>query len=142
MRYYIEYKVKAVRRGGWLFSKSNLFPRIEIRYRESGAKRWINLGRAEIDKYTYRRFKNTYYKDFENNGTDLMTLEQKSDYERLELFMDVLRTEYCNSITSFVESIVREEITMNRASSEERKDVNRLTCSIVTGDFEKTSINI
>lgn len=131
-----------MRHGGWLLAKSNLFPTIEIRYKESGAKRWINLGSREIDKYTYRRFKNTYYKDFKDNGTDLMTLEQKSDFERLDLFMDILRTEFHNNIDRLAESIVREEIIVDRAGSEEQKDVNRLTYSIMTGDFKKTSIDI
>ena len=142
MRYLIEYKVKAVRHGGWMSSKSNLFPTLTIRYRESGTRRWVNLGKAEIDLYTYLRFQNTYYRDFERGETALMTLESKSDYERLDLFATILANEFHDSIKELVQSIVSEDIIMDDAEYEESEQANRMTMVFVTDGRMATSVQV
>lgn len=140
MRYNIQYKVRDTYHGGLLCKKSNLFPVLSIRYQKDGSGRWVNLGNAEIDLYTYTRFKSTYYKCFERRTTNMMTLETKSDYERLSLFMEILKTEFNGRIAELVQSIVREKIVMEKADDSERKDVNRITSSLLTWDWEKTNI--
>lgn len=142
MRYFIEYKVKAVRHGGWIFSRSNLFPTLAIRYRESGTKRWVNLGRAEIDLYTYLRFQNTYYKDFERGATVMTTLESKSDYERLDLFATILTNEFNEDIKELVQSIVREDIVMEDVEFEETEQADRITMALVTDGYVATSVQV
>lgn len=131
----IRYRVGTKRHGGILCKQSNLFPVLSIRYREKGSKRWVDLGRREIDVYAYHRFRNTYYKDFETDGTDLMTLESKSDYERLMLFMDVLNAEFKGDVYTFVMSIAREHAAMAKAEYEERMDVNSISCSLDTNGW-------
>lgn len=135
MKYDIQYRIKPKRRGGFLWGRSSLFPILDIRYRTKGSKRWIGLGRAEIDWYTYHRFKNTYYKDFEKSTTELMTLELRSDYDRLTLFMDIIKAEFDGSIDKFVASIVYEDITMVAVDNEEHKDVNRMALPLVTNGW-------
>lgn len=142
MQFDILYKVKITYHGGYLCGESNLFPMLDIRYREKGSRKWIRLGSAEIDLYTYRRFKNTYYKDFEKRMTTIMTLESKFDYERLTLFTDILETEFDGDMNSFVNSIVREEIAMADAETEERRDVDRITISLVTNGWKEINLEI
>lgn len=142
MRYLIEYKVKAARHGGWIFSKSNLFPTLAIRYRESGTKRWVNLGKAEIDLYTYIRFQNTYYKDFERGATAMTTLESKSDYERLDMFATILKNEFHESVKELVQSIVREDIMMNEAEFEESEQADHIAMALVTDGYMATSVQV
>jgi len=132
MQYEIQYRIKPKRRRGFLCGRSSLFPTLDIRYRTKGSKRWIGLGRAEIDQYTYHRFKNTYYKDFEKSTTELMTLELRSDYDRLILFMDIIEAEFDGSIDKFVTSIVYEDVAMMAVDNEEHEDANRMTLSLVT----------
>lgn len=140
MWYSIQYKIRTTHHGGFLYKKSNLFPVLDIRYRKGGSGRWTSLGSAEIDFYTYRRFKNAYYKNFEKRMTTMMTLETKSDYERLELFMEILGAEFGGSIAAFVKSIVRERIVMEKADDGEREDVSYITLSLVTREWETTEI--
>lgn len=128
----IQYKIKTKRHGAMLCKQSNLFPVLSIRYRKKGSRRWVDLGRREIDVYAFHRFRNTYYKDFKADVTDLMTLESKSDYERLTLFMDILNTEFHGSINKFVKSITLEHAAMTKAEDEECKDVNRISHSMET----------
>ncbi len=142
MWYSIQYRIRTTHHGGFLCKKSNLFPVLDIRYRKGGSGRWTSLGSVEIDFYTYRRFKNTYYKSFEKRMTTMMTLETKSDYERLELFMEILGAEFGRSIATLVESVVRERIIMEKADDSEREDVNRITLSLVTSKWETTEIQV
>jgi len=142
VRYLIEYRVKAAQHGGWIFSKSNLFPTLAIRYRESGTKRWVSLGRAEIDLYTYLRFQNTYYKDFKRGTTAMATLESKSDYERLDLFATILTNEFHDSIKELVQSIVREDIVMDEAELEESEQADRIAMVLVTDGCMATSVQV
>lgn len=125
MKLDIQYKIGTVRHGGILCRQSNQFPVLSIRYRERGSNKWINLEKREIDAYTYHRFKNTYYKDFKPDSTDIMTLESKSDYERLTLFMNIIFVEFGGHIKKFVESIAWEDATMTLADNDEREEVNR-----------------
>lgn len=131
----IQYKVETRRHGGILCKRSNLFPVLSIRYREKGSRRWITLEKRQIDAYTYHRFKNTYYKDFKPNVTDLMTLESKSDYERLMLFMDILNAEFNGNINLLIRSIAYEHAIMDKADKEERKDVSMISCSFETNGW-------
>lgn len=142
MWYSIQYRIRTTHHGWFLCKKSNLFPVLDIRYRKGGSGRWTSLGSVEIDFYTYRRFKNTYYKSFEKRMTTMMTLETKSDYERLELFMEILGAEFGRSIATLVESVVRERIVMEKADDSEREDVNRITLSLVTSKWETTEIQV
>ena len=74
--------------------------------------------------------------------TTMMTLETKSDYERLELFMEILGAEFGRSIATLVEGVVRERIVMEKADDSEREDVNRTTLSLVTSKWETTEIQV
>lgn len=140
MKYNAQYKVTMTCHGGFLCKKSNLFPELAIRYRNAASKRWVKLGRSEIDLYTYRRFKNTYYKRFGEGLTDMMTLEVRSDYERLEIFMHILNMEFGGSVKNLVESIVREHVIMSGAEASERCDVNEIALSLESKDWQNTVI--
>lgn len=140
MEYSIRYEIRTTCHGGLLCKKSNLFPVLNIRYRKSGSRQWTSLGNAEIDFYTYHRFKNTYYKDFKKRMTTMMTLEAKSDYDRLELFMQILDAEFGGSIAELAKSVVHERIVMEKADESECEDVNRMTLSLVTSGWETTDI--
>lgn len=142
MQYSIRYKISSTRHGGFLWGKSNLFPVLDIRYRANDSKNWIHLGNAEIDLYTYHRFKNTYYKDFRKSATTMMTLETRPDYERLALFKEILDKEFSGSICKFVESIVREEVAMEKADEEERWDINYTVRSLVTRGLMTIDVQI
>lgn len=142
MQYDIQYKVTATRHGGFLCKKSNLFPVLSIRYRKSVSRKWTHLGNTEIDLYTYHRFRSTYYKDFRSSTTYLETLERKSDYERLTLFMDILNTEFDGDIAKLVESVVREILVMNHAEEEENADVNRLVTPLLIDGWKTTEIDV
>ena len=133
----IQYKVETKWHGsdGILCERSNLFPVLSIRYREKGSRKWIHLGKREIDVYTYHRFKNTYYKDFRQDATDLMTLETKSDYDRLMLFRCILDNEFFGSLDVFVKNIVEEDVAMIKADEDERKIVNRVSCLLETNGW-------
>lgn len=118
------------------------FPILNIRYRKTGAGRWKSLGNAEIDLYTFRRFRSTYYKDFKRMITEIGALSQKSDYERLTLFMTILKNEFDGSVEKLVKSIVREEVVMKDADTSEQRETIALTSALLTDGWKSIYIDL
>lgn len=90
--------------------------------------------------YTYLRFQNTYYKDFERSAKAMTTLESKSDYERLDLFTTILEKEFNEDIEELVRSIVHENIVMEDAEFEEVEQTDRIAMALVTDGYIATSV--
>ena len=72
----------------------------------------------------------------------MMTLESKSDYERLDLVATSLANEFHGSIKELVQSIVSEDIIMDDAEYEESEQANRMTMIFVTDGRMATSVQV
>lgn len=142
MQYEIRYKIKPYVFGGRECGQDDPFPILVIRYRKAGVRKWTKMGNAEIDLYAFRRFRHTSYYDGFDAGTDIISLSQKSDYERLELFVKILADRYDGSIKKFVESIVIAELVLKNAEDDDRKEAKEFTMSMVTHGWETTNIDL
>lgn len=138
----VQYKITAVRHKESLCGKSNLFPKLSIRYWGGGSKRWVRLEDQEIDEYVFYRFRHTHYKDFPGHMMNLVAPGKNSDYDRLEVFMEILREEFDGSIDKLVERIVLDKKLSKKTENEEREDVNRLTLSLVTHGWKAMSVRM
>lgn len=72
---------------------------------------------------------------------EFVSLSRMSDYERLELFMRILKDEYGNSIERLVKSIVTEEIVMQDADEAERIKLNQWQ-AFVTDGWKSLTVDI
>ncbi len=142
MRYEIRYKIKPYGFGGRESDKKGPFPIFVIHYRPCGAKKWQRLWNAEIDLYTFRRFRRTSYYDSFDKSMEFVSLSRMSDYERLELFMRILKDEYGNSIERLVKSIVTEEIVMQDADEAERIKAESMAMAFVTDGWKSLTVDI
>lgn len=142
MRYEVRYKIKPYGFGGREYGRDRPFPILVIHYRPYGTKKWARLWNAEIDLYTFRRFRHTPYYDGFDKDMEFVSLSRMSDYERLELFMRILRDEYGNSVEQFVKSIVTEDIVMKDADEAEQIKAKSMAISLVTDGWKVSSIDI
>lgn len=145
MRYDVRYKIISTIHKPWLSKESNPFPVLAIKYRKSGkGGRWILLGSAKIDLFACVRFRNTWYRDLAASTTPLEALENKSDYERLTRFMEILEKEFGGSMDLFVRNLVEVEIAMQEADKAERRDVQTIISSVSTNGWKDTcaSVNV
>lgn len=143
MQYEIKYRVTAAVHRAPSCGASSMFPVLDVRYRKRGkGSGWVPIGSAEIDLFAYIRFRNTYYKELIVKSTPLDAIKSMSDYERLSLFIQIINHEFNGSIDEFVTSLVKEEIAMRNAETEEVCEINLITSTILTRKWKCANINI